>query len=122
MHESAPAVIQGDKMSPVGIFQDMLAHVDDAANLMKMLANAVRLLILCHLVDGELSVGAINRRVGISQSALSQHLALLRRDGLVRTRREAQSVYYSIKSEKVRRILILLYELYCSPSMRSSGH
>ncbi len=113
MHNLASAGIRGDGMPREGTFQDMLVHADDAAILMKMLANSVRLLILCHLVDGELSVGAINRRVSISQSALSQHLALLRRDGLVRTRREAQSVYYSIKSEKVRRILTLLHELYC---------
>ena len=75
---------------------DMQAQAGRAVGLLKALANENRLLILCHLQAGELSVGEINERVGLSQSALSQHLAILRHDGLVATRKSAQTVYYSL--------------------------
>ena len=84
-----------------------------AVGLLKALANENRLLILCHLQGGELSVGEINERLGLSQSALSQHLAILRQDGLVATRKSAQTVYYSLNSEEVRAEIAVLHGLYC---------
>ncbi|MEE8187733.1 MAG: metalloregulator ArsR/SmtB family transcription factor [Kiloniellales bacterium] len=91
-----------------------------ASVLLKAMCNERRLVILCHISDGEHSVGDLCRLVGLSQSALSQHLAKLRRDGLVRTRRSAQTVYYSVSGPEVRRILETLHDLYCVE--RLDGH
>lgn len=85
-----------------------------ATSLLKALANTSRLLILCQLADGEKSVGELERRVGLSQSALSQHLALLRRKGIVETRREAQSILYSLASKDAEAILTTLYRMFCA--------
>lgn len=85
-----------------------------AAGVLKSLAHKGRLLVLCYLVEaGELSVGELVARVGLSQSALSQHLAKLRGEGLVTTRREAQTVFYRIADDKVRSLLATLHDLYC---------
>ena len=84
-----------------------------ASRLLKSLANDRRLLILCHLSENEKSVGELERLVGLSQSALSQHLARLRRDDLVKTRRVAQTIFYSIASPEANAVLQTLYELYC---------
>jgi DNA-binding transcriptional ArsR family regulator len=92
------------------------SHADEAANLVRALANPRRLLILCELHKGERSVGALERAVGLRQSPLSQHLAKLRRDGLVATRRESQTIYYALASPKVGKVIALLYRLYCVPS------
>ncbi|MDP5293038.1 metalloregulator ArsR/SmtB family transcription factor [Oceanimonas sp. CHS3-5] len=93
--------------------EDMEANAAQAVKLLKALANERRLFILCHLLDNELSVGEMNQFLGLSQSALSQHLAILRNDDLVSTRKEAQTVYYSLKSEEVREMIALLHRLYC---------
>ncbi|NHI00951.1 Transcriptional activator HlyU [Oceanimonas sp. MB9] len=93
--------------------EGMEANAARAVKLLKALANERRLFILCHLLDQELSVGEMNRFLGLSQSALSQHLAILRNDGLVSTRKEAQTVYYSLKSDEVREMIALLHRLYC---------
>lgn len=85
-----------------------------ASRLLKSLANDKRLLILCHLSEGEKSVGQLERLVDLSQSALSQHLARLRRDNLVKTRRDAQTIYYSIASAEADAVLRTLYEIYCA--------
>ncbi|XQA79196.1 ArsR/SmtB family transcription factor [Xanthomonas sacchari] len=92
----------------------MRAHAGEAARLLKALGNEKRLLLLCLLVDHEQSVGELNARVELSQSALSQHLALLREDGLVQTRREGQTIYYSLVPGPVQRILEVLHGIYCS--------
>ncbi|MBP9128687.1 MAG: winged helix-turn-helix transcriptional regulator [Steroidobacteraceae bacterium] len=92
----------------------MYAHAGDAAHLLKALGNEQRLLILCHLLARPLSVGELNERLELSQSALSQHLALLREGGLVDTRREAQSIFYSLPPGAVTRIMALLQDIYCS--------
>jgi len=86
-----------------------------AADLLASMANPRRLVVLCRLVEGEKSVNALAESVGLSQSALSQHLARLRDKGLVATRRDAQTIYYRIASEEVRSILTTLYCLYCKP-------
>ena len=86
----------------------------EAASLLKLLANENRLLILCRLVvAGEMSVGALADAVDLSQSALSQHLAKMREDGLVATRREAQTVFYHIADPNAARLLALLKNIYC---------
>ena len=86
----------------------------EASVLLKAMSNEHRLVILCQLVGEERSVGELVRLVGLSQSALSQHLARLRRDNLVRTRRDAQTIYYSIGAAEPLAILRLLYELFCA--------
>ena len=93
---------------------DIRLHAADAAALMKALGHEARLVVLCSLAEGELSVGELNALVPLSQSALSQQLARLRRDGLVDTRREAQTVYYSLRPGPADRIIHLLHEIYCS--------
>ena len=86
----------------------------EAAEFLKLLANPHRLLILCQLVaEREMSVGQIGDAVGLGQSALSQHLAKLREDGVVATRREAQTVFYRIADKNVARLLALLKDIYC---------
>lgn len=86
----------------------------EAAAMLKALSNENRLLVLCHLVSsGELSVGELVDRVGLSQSALSQHLAKLREEGLVATRRDAQSVFYHICDTRAEQVLALLHDLFC---------
>lgn len=92
---------------------EIKAHAEDAARLLKALANSARLQVLCSLVDGELSVGQINENVALSQSALSQHLAILRREGLVSTRRSGQTIYYALAGKAVQRVLEVLHDIYC---------
>ena len=85
-----------------------------AASFLKTVGNEQRLLVLCLLAkNGEMSVGAMLDHMDLSQSALSQHLAILRRDGLVTTRKAAQTVFYSLKSEEVRAVISVLHGLYC---------
>jgi DNA-binding transcriptional ArsR family regulator len=87
---------------------------EQASRLLKSLANERRLLILCHLIQGEKSVGELERLVDLSQSALSQHLARLRKEALVTTRREAQTIFYSVASEDAKAVLATLCEIYCA--------
>ncbi|MFQ6370242.1 ArsR/SmtB family transcription factor [Shewanella sp. YIC-542] len=92
----------------------MQQRADQAVVLLKAIANERRLFILCYLLnEGEMCVGDMNKKLGLSQSALSQHLAWLRKDNLVATRKEAQTVYYSLKSEEVKEIIRLLDNIYC---------
>lgn len=92
--------------------KDVEKHVDIAVNLLKALSNERRLMIVCALYSGEKNVGDLEKIVGLSQSALSQHLARLRRDDLVETRREAQTIYYSLKSDATEHVLRCLYDIY----------
>ena len=92
----------------------LTANAETAENFLKAMANRYRLMILCELLKGERSVGVIQEAVGLSQSALSQHLARLREDNLVTTRRESQTIYYSLASREAERMIALLYELFCS--------
>lgn len=100
------------EVSPAFI-AEMQAHAADAAALLKVLAHETRLLVLCHLARGELSVGEINARIPLSQSALSQHLAVLRNEGLVDTRRQQQKIFYCLADTGASRILAVLHDLYC---------
>lgn len=92
----------------------MRAHADEASNLLKAMANAQRLRILCLLANGEQSVGDLNASVELSQSALSQHLAVLRRDGLVATRRESQTIHYSLADGPAEKVIRTLHDIYCA--------
>lgn len=92
----------------------MAQHADEAARLLRSLANPHRLMVLCLLGEGELSVGALNDSLPLSQSALSQHLAVLRDEGLVATRREGQTIYYSVPAGPALQILQVLHSVYCT--------
>jgi len=93
---------------------------DEASELLKALANRHRLLIICQLIDGEHSVGELAEFLSLRDSTVSQHLALLRKDGLVSARRDAQTIFYSIASEPARDILKTLYQAFCAPKYRSA--
>nr|WP_086940624.1 metalloregulator ArsR/SmtB family transcription factor [Thaumasiovibrio occultus] len=94
--------------------QQMQANAPKAVTLLKAMANERRLFILCYLLEeGEMSVGALCDKLQMSQSALSQHLAWLRRDGLVNTRKQSQTVYYSLQSDEVREMMKLLQKMFC---------
>ncbi|MBP1474011.1 winged helix-turn-helix transcriptional regulator [Frateuria sp. MAH-13] len=100
----------------------MHARADEAARLLKALGNPQRLRMLCLLVEGELTVGEIHKALpDLSQSALSQHLARLREEGLVRTRREAQSIHYALESGPAQAVIETLYGAYCAPPARRRG-
>lgn len=86
----------------------------EAESFLKALANRHRLMVLCELHKGEHSVTRLQEAVGLSQSSLSQHLARLREDNLVKTRRESQTIYYSLANQNVSRVIGLLYELFCA--------
>lgn len=96
----------------VKVSAELKRNAASAADLLSALGNGKRFLIMCHLQQGELSVGAIAAKVSLSQSALSQHLAKLRSLDLVATRRDKQTIYYSCKSDEVRRILATLDDIY----------
>jgi DNA-binding transcriptional ArsR family regulator len=93
--------------------RELSPHADAAASLLKALANEQRLMILCHLVGTALTVGELNERVLLSQSALSQHLAVLRESGVVRTERQARNVRYSLPPGPVTKLLGVLHHEYC---------
>ena len=97
--------------------EQMADHATDAAGLMKALGNESRLMILCTLADGERSVGDLNEIIPLSQSALSQQLARLRRDGIVTTRRESQTIHYSLAEGPADRVIHLLHDIYCGTAM-----
>jgi DNA-binding transcriptional ArsR family regulator len=86
-----------------------------AAALLKAISNEKRLLIMCALYSSEKNVGELEKIVGLSQSALSQHLARLRRDGIVNTRRNAQTIFYSLPDQSVKIILEALFKIYSGP-------
>jgi ArsR family transcriptional regulator len=94
----------------------MQANAGQAVEMLRALSNEARLLVLCQLGTGEKSVGELNDLVGLSQSALSQHLAKLRAEGLVATRREAQTIYYRIADPRVSELVAALHGIFCKPA------
>lgn len=102
MSELAPAAME-----------ELKARAPQAAELLRQLANPNRLLILCHVAAQERSVGQLEVDLGIKQPALSQQLAELRQFGLVKTRRQSRSIYYSIADERAEAILAMLHEIFC---------
>ena len=99
--------------APSNVLADLRPRAAEAASLMRLLGNPHRLLILCALVEGERSVSALQARVGLSQSALSQHLARMREAGVVATRREAQQIFYALPPGPVTALMTTLHQLYC---------
>lgn len=92
---------------------ELRSNAGQAAELLKAMSNENRLLILCHLGEKELSVSELNQYIDLSQSSLSQHLARLRNDGLVKTRRESQTIFYSIANQSVVRLIGFLQQEFC---------
>lgn len=94
-------------------YEDLKEHASKAARMLKTLSSESRLMILCALEVREYSVTELHQQIGLSQSALSQHLATLRREGMVKTRRESQVIYYSLAQSNTTRIIEVLSDLYC---------
>jgi DNA-binding transcriptional ArsR family regulator len=97
---------------------ELQPRADDAAELLAAMSNPKRLLILCHLLDRELSVGQLSELVGLAQSPLSQHLGKLRALRLVAARRDGQMVLYRLASDDVAKILTTLHGIYCAPTRK----
>jgi DNA-binding transcriptional ArsR family regulator len=95
--------------------QDMTERAAEAAAYLKTLAHEGRLLILCHLCEGERSVGQLEDLLGIRQAAVSQMLARLREEGLVTTRRDGKAVHYSLADGNTARVIGVLHEVFCAP-------
>lgn len=103
-------------MSSLGLTpQQFAVKAGEAAALLRALSHEARLMVLCQLIEGEHAAGALQEASGLSQSALSQHLARLREDELVSTRREGTTIYYSLADDKAARVLATLAEIYCPP-------
>lgn len=94
--------------------KEMRGNASQAAELLKAMSNENRLLILCHLGEKEMSVNELNNFIDLSQSSLSQHLARLRQDELVKTRRESQTIYYSIANPSVVKLISFLHSEFCA--------
>lgn len=94
--------------------EDLKRNAERASELLKAMSNEKRLMILCYLAQGEKAVGEMEQLIGLSQSALSQHLARLRRDGLVQTRRSSQTIYYSLAGGEASAVMKTLHSIYCS--------
>jgi DNA-binding transcriptional ArsR family regulator len=109
--EQPPTTIDSETLD----FESMERNAADAVRLLKSIANESRLMVMCVLAEGEFSVGALNERINLSQSALSQHLAILREQGLVRTRRESQTIYYSLADTAALSLINTLHDIYCKP-------
>jgi DNA-binding transcriptional ArsR family regulator len=104
---------------------EMQSHAADAASLMRAFGNESRLMILCTLAEGEHSVGELNEIIPLSQSALSQQLARLRREGLVKTRRESQVIHYSLCAGPADRVINVLHDIFCGtgdPAAKKEKH
>ena len=99
-----------DDFAKLTELHDMAAH---ACELLKAMANEWRLMILCHLAEGEKTVSELQGLLGLSQSALSQHLAILRREKIVRARKQAQSVSYSLSGDEATKVMETLHEVFC---------
>lgn len=100
--------------------QALASRSEEVADLLKALSNSHRLLIVCELINGERSVTELEDVVPLSQSALSQHLARLREINIVTTRREAQTVYYSLADPRVASLIMTLHELFCTTGKSTS--
>ena len=109
---AVPSVVPLITVTPQGLKQ-LEKNAHKASDLLGAMANTSRLMIMCQLADGEKSVSDLQPMIGLSQSALSQHLAVLRRKHLVRTRREGQSIYYSLTSGEAASIMQTLHEQFC---------
>ena len=96
--------------------EEMKAKAKEVADLLKVLANENRLLILCELSKGPMSVGALLEKLEITQSGISQHLAILKSNGILDYDKKAQTIVYSVKDERIYKVMEVLKEVYCSNS------
>lgn len=96
--------------------KDLQHSAGRAAELMKALSSENRLLLLCQLADGDKTVGELARDLGLRQAAVSQQLALLRKEGLVAARRDGRSMHYALTGAEARAVILLLHRLYCEPA------
>jgi DNA-binding transcriptional ArsR family regulator len=103
-------------------YYGMELAAERVSELLKLLANKHRLLVLCQLADGEKSVGELARLLGVREPAMSQQLAVLRREGLVRPRRDAQTIFYGLARADVRRLMEFLYATYCGDAAGEGDH
>ena len=106
--------------SMVAKMEALQANARRAAGLLKAMSNASRLVILCQLAEGERSVGELEHEVGLSQPGISQHLAVLRREHVVVTRRDKQTVFYSLASEDIAILMQTLHDVFCKPARRGA--
>jgi DNA-binding transcriptional ArsR family regulator len=106
---------------PMDAVAELEEKAEYVAGRLALLSNPKRLLILCFLTQGEASVGAIQRAVGMGQSALSQHLARLREAEIVATRRDGQTIYYSLCDPETKALLGALYETFCAHAFEEEG-
>ena len=120
MHQSQTKIFESSPLEATPV-AEMAHHAEDAAQFLKLMANPHRLMVLCHLLDAEMSVSEINAHLPLSQSALSQHLAVLRNSGMVKTRREQQTIYYSLANHGVHAIIAELYQQFCAPHVNGSS-
>lgn len=97
------------------LHEDMAENAEQAAGYLKALSHPGRLMILCYLIEGERTVTDLEQLLGARQSSVSQHLARLRADKLVRTRRDGKAIHYSLADDRTRRLISVLHELYCQP-------
>lgn len=107
-----------DNQSQERNFEELREHATKAARMLKTLSSESRLMILCALEVRECSVTELHQQIGLSQSALSQHLATLRREDMVKTRRESQVIFYSLAQTDTTRIIEVLSDLYCPPDFK----
>ena len=101
--------------------EEMGERAAEAAQFLKTLSHEGRLMILCHLSSGEKSVTALEALLGARQAAVSQQLARLRLEGLVAARRDGKAIYYSIRDDKARAIMALVYDMFCGPEARATA-
>ena len=107
--------------TPAAYMAKLEANAVQASTLLKTMANPTRLMVLCQIAHGERSVGELEQAVGLSQSGLSQHLAVLRARHLVTTRRVGQTILYSLASREAASVMSTLYEIFCGKVVRSSA-
>ena len=113
MSNSQDNTIAPEDFQEFAELHDMASH---AVELLKAMANEWRLMILCQLAEGEKTVTELQNQLGLSQSALSQHLAVLRREKIVKARKEAQSVFYSLAGEEAPKVMETLHDVFCGAS------
>ena len=113
-------MVQPQSTAPPPSLDQLKAKAPEAAAFLRHLANPSRLILLCHIAQGERSVTEIQRDLGFKQPALSQQLADLRRSGLVQTRRESRTIYYSIKDGRAAAVMAMLQEIFCRPALAAS--
>ncbi len=113
MTDKLQEIVKPGSPSELADLHEMASH---ACELLKAMSNEWRLMILCHLSDGEKSVGELQNLLGLSQSAVSQHLAILRREKIVKARKQAQSVSYTLAGVEATAVMTTLHDLFCGSS------